>query len=79
MCALYGVSLSAGPLPVCDADQFLFLQQGCWTEVLEPGCLPWPRTGLSGCWQQGCGAWALGLRCGGTLCPGRQYLLGVSA
>lgn len=46
---------------------------------LEPGRLPWPHTGLSGCWQWGCGAWALGLRCGGTWCPGRRYLLGVSA
>lgn len=40
--------------------------------------VPWPHTGLAGCWLWGCGAWALGLRCGGTWCPARRYLLGVS-
>lgn len=60
-----------------DSDPF-FSPAGQLAWSLEPGRLPWPHTGLSGCWQWGCGAWALGLRCGGTWCPGRRYLLGVS-
>lgn len=60
-----------------DSDPF-FPPAGQLAWSSAPGRVPWPHTGPSGCWYWSCGAWALGLRCGGTWYPGRRYLLGVS-